>query len=444
MRLPPSGTSCAGRARTSASTTACRSGGRSIRRSPTSTPGSRARGVAFDGFDELMGSAGRGATFTVGQHCASLELARKLVDQLPLGRRRTMLDVGGGQRGVRDRVLRAQPTLRATLLDFPRWSTSPATYRDEAGVTERIALVPGDAAAARAWPGDQDVVLMSYLLSALVTPTRSTPCSRAARTTACAPAGCWSSTTSCSTTTGRARDRAALWFLQYLAWRPDAWSFTGAELGDRLRGGFPPDARGGRSSPGPRSSCSPGKGRRPMNVAVGVTPWRPVARSCCASPTVAEDLGYSAFTVAEGWGYDAGVLLAEIATRTVADRAGHRGAQRVGAQPGEHRDAGGGPARGVRRPVHARPRRGQPAARRGPARRRVPGPGATARRGGPAGARAARRRADAPSPRRAPAALRLAAPRAGAAAPGRARPGAVRLAGEVADAWCRSCSRGPG
>ena len=58
---------------------------------------------------------------------------------------------------------------------------------------------------------------------------------------------------------------------------------------------------------------------------------------------LAEELGYTAFLVAEGWGYDAGVLLAEIATRTVADRAGHRRAQRVGAQPGEHRDAGDGP-----------------------------------------------------------------------------------------------------
>jgi len=33
----------------------------------------------------------------------------------------------------------------------------------------------------------------------------------------------------------------ALWFLQYLAWHPDAWSFTGAELGERLgRAGFAP------------------------------------------------------------------------------------------------------------------------------------------------------------------------------------------------------------
>ena len=35
----------------------------------------------------------------------------------------------------------------------------------------------------------------------------------------------------------------ALWFLQYLAWRPEALSFTAAELGERLRqAGFAPTA----------------------------------------------------------------------------------------------------------------------------------------------------------------------------------------------------------
>ena len=53
-----------------------------------------------------------------------------------------------------------------------------------------------------------------------------------------------------------------------------------------------------------------------MNVAVGVTPMETRREVVLRLADVAEDLGYSAFTVAEGWGYDAGVLLAEIATRT--------------------------------------------------------------------------------------------------------------------------------
>ena len=53
-----------------------------------------------------------------------------------------------------------------------------------------------------------------------------------------------------------------------------------------------------------------------MNGAVGITPMETRREVVLRLADVAEDLGYSAFTVAEGWGYDAGVLLAEIATRT--------------------------------------------------------------------------------------------------------------------------------
>jgi hypothetical protein len=124
---------------------------------------------------------------------------------------------------------------------------------------------------------------------------------------------------------------------------------------------------------------------------------------------VAEDLGYSAFTVAEGWGYDAGVLLAEIATRTSRIELGTGVLNVWGRSPASIAMLASGLHAVVRRPVHPRPRRGQPAARRGPARRRVPGAGATARGDGPAGARRCST-ASGRSPRREARGLRLAAP----------------------------------
>ena len=42
-------------------------------------------------------------------------------------------------------VARRHPALRATLLDFPQTLDVARTYRDEAGLTDRIALVPGNA-----------------------------------------------------------------------------------------------------------------------------------------------------------------------------------------------------------------------------------------------------------------------------------------------------------
>jgi alkanesulfonate monooxygenase SsuD/methylene tetrahydromethanopterin reductase-like flavin-dependent oxidoreductase (luciferase family) len=51
-------------------------------------------------------------------------------------------------------------------------------------------------------------------------------------------------------------------------------------------------------------------------VAVGVTPMETRREVVLRLATLAEELGYTAFSVAEGWGLDAGVVLAEIATRT--------------------------------------------------------------------------------------------------------------------------------
>jgi alkanesulfonate monooxygenase SsuD/methylene tetrahydromethanopterin reductase-like flavin-dependent oxidoreductase (luciferase family) len=62
---------------------------------------------------------------------------------------------------------------------------------------------------------------------------------------------------------------------------------------------------------------APGRG-----LGVGVTPMENRRDVVLRLATLAEDLGYSAFFVAEGWGYDAGVLLTEIALRTDRIRIG--------------------------------------------------------------------------------------------------------------------------
>ena len=270
-------------------------------------------GVAFAGFDELMGSADEAATFTVGQHCASLELARKLVDQLPLAQARTLLDVGAGSGAFAIAFCERHPALRATLLDFPQTLDVARSYRDAAGLTDRIALIPGNATSTD-WPGGQDVVLMSYLLSALTADEADAALAAAHhslrpggllvvhdfmldddepgpdRVGAVVPA-----------VPGLAAGRVVVH--RRRAGRPDG------------EGGLPPDARGAGRPRDHEARARPER-RRPMNVAVGVTPMETRREVVLRLADVAEDLGYSAFTVAEGWGYDAGVLLAEIATRT--------------------------------------------------------------------------------------------------------------------------------
>jgi alkanesulfonate monooxygenase SsuD/methylene tetrahydromethanopterin reductase-like flavin-dependent oxidoreductase (luciferase family) len=59
-----------------------------------------------------------------------------------------------------------------------------------------------------------------------------------------------------------------------------------------------------------------------MSVAIGLTPLETRRDIVLHVATRAEHLGYDAFFVAEGWGHDASVLLAEVATRTSRIRIG--------------------------------------------------------------------------------------------------------------------------
>ena len=123
-------------------------------------------GGAFDTLAGLLADPDEARTFTDAQHAGSLAAARVLAGRLDLGGARSLLDVGGGSGAFSIALCAANPGLRATVLDLPAVLAVAAEQRAAAGLTDRISLLPGDAPPAE-WPGGQDVVLMSYLLSAL-------------------------------------------------------------------------------------------------------------------------------------------------------------------------------------------------------------------------------------------------------------------------------------
>jgi ubiquinone/menaquinone biosynthesis C-methylase UbiE len=195
-------------------------------------------GVAFAGFTELMGRRDDATTFTVGQHTGSLEVGRRLAGRLPLADATTLLDVGSGSGAFSIAFCERHRGLRATLLDFPQVLDVARDYRDAAGLADRIAFLPGDVTRVD-WPRDQDVVLMSYLVSALGADEVDGALAAAHRSLR--PGGLLVVHDFMLDDDGTGPTTTALWFLQYLAWRPDAWSFTGAELGERLAAaGFVP------------------------------------------------------------------------------------------------------------------------------------------------------------------------------------------------------------
>ncbi len=102
--------------------------------------------------------------YSQSQHAGSLGPARGLVKVVDLSGARRLLDVGGGTGAFSITLCQAFPELHATIVDFPNVAKLGRGYIADAGLLDRIKYVQGDALKAE-WPGEQDVVLMSYLFS---------------------------------------------------------------------------------------------------------------------------------------------------------------------------------------------------------------------------------------------------------------------------------------
>ena len=119
----------------------------------------------YEGIVYSEGGVG-GAAFSAAQHAGSLGPARLLAKRIDLDGARTLLDVGGGSGAYTLAFLKQNPQLSATILDFPDTVPTSTRYAAKAGLSERVRHVEGNAITTD-WPKDQDVVLMSYLWSAV-------------------------------------------------------------------------------------------------------------------------------------------------------------------------------------------------------------------------------------------------------------------------------------
>ena len=108
----------------------------------------------------------RADDFSRAQHAGSLGPAIMMSKRLDLSDARNLLDVAGGTGAYSIVFCQRNPALRATILDFPTVINVARRYVDKAGLSDRISLLAGDARETE-WPDKQDVVLMSYLLSAV-------------------------------------------------------------------------------------------------------------------------------------------------------------------------------------------------------------------------------------------------------------------------------------
>lgn len=188
-------------------------------------------GLLFGGEEGLMADPAQAAVFSEAQHAGSMGPAVMLARGFDLGGRRRMLDVAGGTGAFSIALCRRNPELSSTILDFPNVLAVARPYVEAAGMAGRIGFLAGSALEVD-WPGAQDVVLMSYLLSAVPAAAIDVLFARAAA--ALAPGGVLLVHDFMLDDGGDGPDLAAQWFLINLALSPHGTAFSAADLAPRL------------------------------------------------------------------------------------------------------------------------------------------------------------------------------------------------------------------
>jgi predicted O-methyltransferase YrrM len=168
--------------------------------------------------------------FTRAQHVGSLGPAAVIQKLIDLTGATRLLDVAGGSGAFSITLCRRFPPLRATILDLPNVTRVAERYIEEAGLAGRIEVLPGDALRTT-WPGDQDVVLLSYLLSAVGGP--AIPRLFQLAYAALRGGGKLLVHDFFVDDDRRGPKGAALWFVSFL-FNPEAVSFTPGELRDKI------------------------------------------------------------------------------------------------------------------------------------------------------------------------------------------------------------------
>jgi hypothetical protein len=118
----------------------------------------------YEGFFYSAGIGGE--QFSSAQHSGSLGPARLMAKRVDAGGRKQLLDVGGGSGAYTLAFCKANPQLKATILDFPQTVETARKYARQSGLADRIAHLAGNAITAD-WPKGHDFILMSYVWSAV-------------------------------------------------------------------------------------------------------------------------------------------------------------------------------------------------------------------------------------------------------------------------------------
>jgi ubiquinone/menaquinone biosynthesis C-methylase UbiE len=119
---------------------------------------------AIASYQHWMADEEQASVYSESQHAGSLGPGRTLARLVDLSQAKTLLDVGGGTGAMTISLCKAYPELHATIIDFPNVAEIGWRFISEVGLVDRVRYIPGNAVDAE-WPGKQDAILMSYLMS---------------------------------------------------------------------------------------------------------------------------------------------------------------------------------------------------------------------------------------------------------------------------------------
>lgn len=102
--------------------------------------------------------------FIRGQHGGSLAPAARLARTLDLSRYTRFLDLGGGSGAFAIEAVKRDPGLSAIVFDLPQVIRVTEKIIQESGLEDSITCVGGDLRT-DPWPGDADLILLSYIVS---------------------------------------------------------------------------------------------------------------------------------------------------------------------------------------------------------------------------------------------------------------------------------------
>lgn len=193
---------------------------------------------AISSYKHWMADEEQASVYSESQHAGSLGPGRTLARKVDLSEAKSLLDVGGGTGAMTISLCQAYEDLHATIIDFPNVAEIGWRFITEADLVDRVRYIPGNAVEIQ-WPGNQDAILMSYIMSGV--PGEDVESLLHHAYEALAPGGKLMVHDFMVEEDRRGPTLAALWQLQHMAFTPDARSLsvgwlteTGKKMGFEL------------------------------------------------------------------------------------------------------------------------------------------------------------------------------------------------------------------